>query len=447
MIVLHAPDDTEHIGAWISAAATRAGQPGVLGRGLPQADDERIRLQAVRQRPGTNTPLPPFASPSLSREQLLVHTVGSDSLELKKIGRRPLAVNGNETNVARVHAGDVVEIGSQLVLLVASRPATLPTQRHFDAHPFGEADVHGFVGEAPIAWVLRAEIAFMGPLPGHVLITGATGTGKEIVAAAFHQLSGRGGHLVARNAATFPESLVDAELFGNLKGYPNPGMSERKGLVGTADRGSLFLDEFGELAAEAQAKLLRVLDSGEYQTLGESRARHSDFRFIAATNKPEEAIRPDLLARFDMRIRTPSLVERREDVPFLVRHLLVSMTAPHPELRERVFGDRTWPVLSTSLVSRLARAPFPANVRELRSLLWQSVSKSTGDALEWPENASAPAEPAADNKEARELERVLSENGGSIERSWRALGLSSRFALMRLLRKHGITEIRRSARE
>jgi DNA-binding NtrC family response regulator len=451
LIVLYAVDDADHIGAWLSAAGTGSERPGILGRGLPQGGDERVRLRAVRQRPGMNEPLPPFSSPSLSRDQLLVRAIGTEALELTNVGRPPLALNGQEVKSARVRAGDVFEIGAQLVLLVASRPSTLRADPALVPHSFGEADAHGYVGESPAAWQLRSEIAFKGPLPGHVLITGATGTGKEIVATAFHDLSGRGGPLVARNAATFPESLVDAELFGNLKGYPNPGMPERKGLVGTADLGSLFLDEFAELAPEAQAKLLRVLDAGEYQTLGESRARRSDFRLIATTNRPEETLRPDLLARFDLRLRTPSLSERREDLPLLVRHLVSTMTEARPDLRDRAFGARGWPTLSPAFVRDLVRAPFPANVRELRALLWQSVSKATSGPLEWPTETSTsmPAEPSdpAHAGEARKLERVLEENGGSIEKSWRALGLSSRFALMRLLRKHRVTVIRRSVRD
>jgi DNA-binding NtrC family response regulator len=450
LIVLYAVDDASHIGAWLSAAGTGPERHVVLGRGLPEGGDERVRIKAVRQRPGMNEPLPPFSSPSLSREQLFVRAIGTEALELTNVGRPRLALNGQEMKSARVRAGDVFEIGAQLVLLVASRPSTLRAEPALEPHDFGEEDAHGYVGESPAAWQLRSEIAFKGPLPGHVLITGATGTGKEIIATAFHDLSGRGGPLVARNAATFPESLIDAELFGNLKGYPNPGMLERKGLVGTADLGSLFLDEFAELAPEAQAKLLRVLDSGEYQTLGESRARRSDFRLIAATNRPEAALRPDLLARFDLRLATPSLTERREDLPFLVRHLLLKMTDTRPELRQRVFCGQAWPVLSPTFVNKLVRTPFPGNVRELRALLWHSVSKSTGGALEWPAETrtSVPPEPGelAGNDEARELERVLQENGGSIEKSWRALGLSSRFALMRLLRKHRVTVTRRSAR-
>jgi len=449
-VVIHAQDDEELIGAWISCAETGPPCAGVLGRGVLQAKDAHLRLKAVRQRPHVNVSLPPFSNPSLSREQVLVRPLDRETLELKNVGRLPLFLNEEQSAIARARVGDVVRIGNQLVLLVASRPPTLQPSGHFSLHPFGDADQDGYVGESPKAWQLRSEIAFMGPLSGHVLVTGATGTGKELVATAFHRHSGRRGPLVSRNAATFPESLVDAELFGNLKGYPNPGMPERKGLVGTADHGSLFLDEFAELAPEAQAKLLRVLDSGEYQTLGESRARRSDFRLIAATNRPEAVLRDDLLARFDLRLRTPPLSERREDVPFLARHFLMDMTAEHPHLRDKVFNGRIWPRFTPLFVTNLVRSPFPTNLRGLRVLLWQAVSNSIDGVLDWPSEPDAQqlghVERSAGD-EVRELERVLEEHGGSIEKSWRALGLSSRYALMRLLRKHGVTVSRRAERE
>lgn len=446
MVVLYSVDDADHIGGFVSAAGTEAGRPRVFGRGVPQGGDEHARLRAVRQRPGRNEPLPPFKSPSLSRDQLLVRALGTEALELTNIGQRPLVHNGRVTKVAHARPGDVLEIGTQLVLFVTLRRGTLPAVGASELHPFGEADAHGYVGESPAAWSLRREMLAMGHLPGHVLITGATGTGKEIVASAFHALSGRKGPLVARNAATFPESLVDAELFGNLKGYPNPGMPERKGLVGAADRGSLFLDEFAELAPEAQAKLLRVLDSGEYQTLGEPRSLRSDFRLIAATNRPESALRPDLLARFDLKLCAPDLADRREDLPFLVFHLMRKMSEAEPLLRERFFGERSWPTMSAAFVRSLVTRAFPANVRELRALLWQAASKSTGGTLEWPSDAQPDEAASETSQQAEELARVLEENEGSIEKSWRALGLTSRFALMRLLRKHNVAVTRRTVR-
>lgn len=450
--MLYSADDAEHIGAFLSTVGAEH-KPRLLGRGPAQANDEHVRFAPVQQRPGSELTLPPFTSPSLSRSQLLVRAQGNEALELTNVGRLPLAVNGVMKESCHAQPGDVIEIGTGLALLVVLRDRAFTAEPVTASHAFGEPDRHGYVGESPSAWQLRREIAFIGPRVGHVLVSGASGTGKELVAGALHALSTRPGELVARNAATFPETLLDAELFGNLRGYPNPGMPERKGLIGAADRGSLFLDEFGDLAPEAQARLLRVLDSGEYQRLGESASRRAEFRLIAATNRPDSALRSDLVARFDFRLRLPDLAERLEDLPLLVRSLLRTMTANEPELCRRVFEDRPWPKLSTAFVRGLVRHPYSLNVRELRALLWEAVSK--GELTQWPRKSELPSRPAVEasgapqsaavpkSAEAAEIARVLDENNGSIEKAWRALGLTSRYALARLLRKHGIKVSRR----
>src|SRR5262249_66785 len=161
----------------------------------------------------------------------------------------------------------------------------------------------------PLAWALRDTVAFAARAEGHVLVRGESGSGKELCATAIHRLSTRGERaLVARNAATFPAGLVDAELFGNAKNHPNPGTAEREGegLVGEGDGGTLFLDEIGELPAALQAHLLRVLDrNGEYQRLGESRVRRADLRVVAATNRGVAELKHDFAARFTLAVEIP----------------------------------------------------------------------------------------------------------------------------------------------
>jgi transcriptional regulator with GAF, ATPase, and Fis domain len=312
---------------------------------------------------------------------------------------------------------------------------------------FGEPDPQGYVGESLAAWKLRKDVAFAASHPGHVLVLGATGTGKELVARAIHSLSKRKGRLVSRNASTIPESLADAELFGNVKGYPNPGMAERPGLVGDADRGTLFLDEFADLRTETQAHLLRMLDDGEYQRLGESTSRRSEFRLVAATNRDESAIRADLCARFDFRIRAPDLTERREDIVLLTRHLLTVMTENDPALASRFITSKGWPRMDQSFVRALARHSFVANVRELRQLLWKALSEAPRNTLSWPSGSTTSGVvPGSDSSRAAEIRRVLEMNNGSIEGSWRTLGLTSRHAMTRLLRRYGISVTRRPGR-
>jgi DNA-binding NtrC family response regulator len=321
-------------------------------------------------------------------------------------------------------------------------------------------------------WELRRTVSFVAGRPNHVLIFGATGTGKELVARAIHTHSARSKvHFVSRNAATIPASLVDAELFGNEKNYPNPGMPERLGLIGEADGGTLFLDEFTEMVSAAEAHLLRVLDQGEYQRLGEARSRRSTFRLIAATNRDPSAIKHDLLARLTLRIATPDLNQRREDVPLLVNPLFRQMATDDPDLARRFFpdGDVTRePRISVDFMRALVTHDYSANVRELQRLLLEAVRTTDGDELQAPTRApsprsmrpsepsapfgnessepSAPEEPLPAGLTAARVQASLDENNGALEPTWRALGLSSRHALRRLIQKHQI-EVRRRPKQ
>jgi two-component system nitrogen regulation response regulator GlnG/two-component system response regulator HydG len=404
-------------------------------------------LRAFRQRPGANVHLPPFEIPSVSRTQLRLRALDESRIEAENIGRCRTRVNGAETPAAILRVGDVLEVGAQVAFLCLQRPLRLAGDPG-KAHPFGEADPHGIVGESEAVWELRRAIRFAAARTGHVLVLGDSGSGKELVAAALHALSGRSGAFVSRNAATLPETLVDAELFGNAANYPNAGMRERKGLVGAAHGGTLFLDEFAELGLAEQTHLLRVLDQGEYQRLGEASVQRSSLRLVGATNRPESALREDVRARFEFTIRVPALSARLDDVPLLVRHLLRLMTAEDAALRARFFDENGEPRVAPSLIRTLVREPPRGNLRGLRNLLWSALSRTEHDSLELPSNAGAPGDPEADAPDptgAERIQQALSTHDGSLERTWRALGLSSRFALMRLMKKHGIQIRKRPA--
>jgi transcriptional regulator with AAA-type ATPase domain len=395
------------------------------------------------QRPGENLPAGAVESPALSRAQLELAIDGS-ALAVRNVGKCKLVLNGEPVDAARAKPGDLLEIGNQIAFLCVQRPLRLRASPQ-PGVVFGGADAHGIVGEAPRTWRLREELMFAAARSGHVLIQGPSGTGKELAATAIHQRSARGGPLVSRNAATFPETLIDAELFGNAKGYPNAGMPERKGLIGAADGGSLFLDEFAELPHPQQARLLRVLDAGEYQRLGESNTRHARFRLIAATNRSNEALREDVLARFAFRVQMPSLAERLEDIPLLVRHLLEGMTTGDVELRARYWDAKGHPRLGMSIVRALLRKPPQANIREVRNLLWAALQQGHGDTLEWVESPmGVESLDAAPEDTRRKLQETLDGNDGSLEKTWRALGLANRFALMRLMKKHNV-QVRKHA--
>jgi len=261
---------------------------------------------------------------------------------------------------------------------------------------------------------------------------------------------------VARNATTLPAGLIDAELFGNVKNYPNPGMAERPGLIGQAHQGTLFLDEIGDLPHELCSHLLRVIDEGgEYQRLGDATPRRAELRLLAATNRDPRSIKHDLLARLTLRIELASLEERREDVPLLCRHLLLRAARRAPDVGRHFIegwdGERGEPRIDPKLVERLVAHRFAHNVRELDSLLWLAMAGSTGDVVELTDEVSeeltvAPPPTRTTTAQAsregepgpEELKASIEHHGGNLAKAARALGLKSRYALYRLLRKHGL---------
>ncbi len=445
----------------ISVLPSVAGPTFVLGRGAESGPESPLRF--FRQGPGVLVERPALASPGLSRRQLLVRP-RENGAHVERVGRCVLEVNGTVCDEADIGPGDVIFLRHELLLLCTRRLALIPRSRALPPsvpNAFGEVDPMGLLGESPMIWRLRESIAFGAMTPNHVLVTGESGTGKEVVARAVHELGSSGlpaRPFVARNAATLPASLVDAELFGNVKNYPNAGMPERAGLIGEADGGTLFLDEIGELPQEQQAHLLRVLDAdGEYQRLGEAKIRRSRFRLIAATNRSLAALKEDFLARFNSRIDVPGLQERREDVPLLARHLLQRAAQASPQLASRFLGrsvDGTaFLRIDPDLVAHMLRRPYRTHVRELDALLWKSLAETTGDVLALPA-ALRIARPAAgattsgatdDNvvvdapePSPAEILAALEKHAWNVPLASRALALSSRFVLNRLMKKHRI---------
>jgi DNA-binding NtrC family response regulator len=422
----------------------------VLGRGPPRADDPFPRLEFGRQRPGSLVPAGPLECRRISRDQLRIRP-SKGELAVTEVGRCPLFVGGARAPTAVVRAGDTLMLEDELVLLCCARPAALPALTN-DAgaagFAFGGEDRHGIVGESPSAWALREQVAFFAARDGHVLLLGESGAGKELAARAIHDLSPRAkGPFVARNAATLPTGVIDAELFGHARNYPTAGMPERRGLLGEAQGGTLFLDEIGELPQDLQAHLLRLLDrGGEYHRLGESEARRADVRLVAATNRPEEHLKHDLLARLTLRLEVPGLSERREDVPLLVSHVLRRAAASDATIGARFFegwgGATPTPRVDPRLVELLLRHAFTHNVRELEMLLWSAMATSHEGYIALTDDVAARSRQGATPLAALTPDRiqaVLDEHDGNQERAYRALGLSSRDALYRLIKKHGLS--------
>lgn len=420
--------------------------PFTIGRASEPGPDGALPLTFQQLRPGSRVDTGPLRAGDVSRWQLRVRLFAGDALRVEQIGRGTVCVNGHAVTRAAMAPGDVVELRGRFALLYTRRPVEWPHgEQPGRPFAFGDADEHGLVGESPAAWYLRHQLAFLATRDEHTLVHGPSGAGKELVVRALHAASSRAAApLVARNAATIPESLVDAELFGNIGDYPNPGTPDRPGLLGEADGGALFLDELGELPHALQARLLRVMDGGEYQRLGEARRRRAAVRLLGATNRDPAALKPDLLARFVHRVLVPGLDERPEDVPLLARHLLRRVAAgPGPLGRFLVGGE---PQLASDLVLALVRRRFIAHARELLEVLWQAVAASPGAQLQAPPGLAAPASSPPpdpdDGPEALRREQIvaaLAAVGGVREQAWRALGLQSRHQLKRLLKKYNIT--------
>ena len=435
-------DDPARVG---EVAPVRA--PALLGRGGPRSSDPLPRLGFFRRRPGASEPRAPLDARWLSRVQLRVQP-DDGALELENVGRAELEHDGLVARTVRLQPGDACALGGRMVLLCVRLEPLADLEAR---HPFGGPDASGLVGEGATAWELRRSIAFAAPRAAHVLVRGESGTGKELVGRALHAASDRSrGPFVARNAATVPEGLFDAELFGHAANYPQAGMAAREGLVGAADGGTLFLDEFAELPPGLQPHLLRVLDDGEYQRLGESRARHVDLRLVAATNRPASDLRDDLLARFALRIRVPPLQERREDLPLLLRHVLDRILDDEPDLGGRFRGERG-PRVDARLVLAVLQRDWTTHVRELEALLWQALAASPGDTVLLP--PPSPDEDAPDweawrgtdprDLPAEVVQACLDAHNGAQTETAEALGLSSRHVLARLIKRHELT-IRRS---
>lgn len=441
--------------AWSNAEPRRIGETAVfpsgtariLGRGDSGVEgSERVRF--FRQRPQSWQAMPPLAGHAISRRQLSIRSEGG-RLHMESVGRAPLRVDGRITEQASVEPGQTLQLGSQLLLLCVERPSRMRGLRAFpesSAGQFGEPDAFGMVGESVAAWELRERTAVLAAAPGHVLVTGESGTGKEHVARMLHALSPRHARaMVSRSAATLPSSLIDAELFGNIRNYPNPSTPERPGLIGEAHRSTLFLDEIGELSAELQSHLLRVLDAGEYQRLGSATAQHSDLRLVCATNRPRDSLKHDLLARLTLRLALLGLDERREDIPLVMRALLIRAARDAPDIAGRFFADwdgtRGEPNVDIALVERLVSHAYTHHVRELEGLLWQSLAESRKNVLELTPELEGrllrPEHRPLDVAEA-DVRRALERHSGNQSRAYRDLGLKNRYALIRLMKRHGI---------
>ena len=287
-------------------------------------------------------------------------------------------------------------------------------------------------------------IARVGPSDANVLITGEHGSGKEVVAQTLHALSTRASRpMVAVNTGALAEGLFESELFGHVKGAFTDARTDRIGRFELADGGTIFLDEIGNVPVRQQAKLLRVLESGEIERLGSSRSRHVDVRVVSATNIDLQAacasgqFREDLLFRLNtVEIHVPPLRDRREDIPTLAAHFLRRYASRY---RREING------LDPSAIQAMAQYAWPGNVRELEHTLERAVLMCRGREIQSSDLGLNLHRPQSPNLEELSLEAVeallirkaLARFQGNVSQAADALGLS-RGALYRRMEKYGL---------
>jgi PAS domain S-box-containing protein len=243
-----------------------------------------------------------------------------------------------------------------------------------------EAEENRLVGQSPAFHKLLEQISMVAPTCANVLILGESGTGKELVSRAIHEKSDRRERpLVRVNCASIPKELFESEFFGHVRGAFTGAIKDRIGRFELANGGTLFLDEVGEIPIELQSKLLRVLQEGQFERLGEERTRSVNVRVIAATNRDleEEAkagrFRMDLYYRLSVfPIEVPPLRERREDIPLLARHFLK---------KSAVRAGLTGLQFSEAQMAEIENYDWPGNIRELQNVIERAVILARGGDL------------------------------------------------------------------
>ncbi len=252
------------------------------------------------------------------------------------------------------------------------------------------------IGQSRALKAILKQIEIVAPTGSTVLIFGETGTGKELLARAIHDLSPRKqGTFVKLNCAAIPTGLLESEMFGHERGAFTGAIAQRIGRFELADRGTMFLDEVGEIPLELQSKLLRVLQEREFERLGSSRTIRTDARLVAATNRDltamvdERQFRPDLYYRLNVfPITVPPLRDRRDDIPILVRYFV--------QQNARRMNKRIT-TIPTETMQALTRYHWPGNIRELQNFIERAVIVSPGPALHAPVRELKRGGPASGN--------------------------------------------------
>ena len=303
------------------------------------------------------------------------------------------------------------------------------------------------IGESPVMLALKEEIKRIGPSHGRVLILGESGTGKELVARAIHEASPRKDDaFIEVNCAAIPQELIESELFGHEKGSFTGAFARKKGKFELANNGTLFLDEIGDMALATQAKVLRIIETQEFQRVGGNSTIKVDVRLIAATNKDLSAeikknnFREDLYFRLNViPIHLRPLRERKEDIPMLIKHFLNQFA--------RQYGQRP-KKMNNSMVKTLMQYDWPGNVRELKNAIERFIITDSSGISEIRHQPSfeeckdilydfKTLKEARDNFEKAFITKKLQENNWNISRTAEKLEIE-RSNLYRKIKSLGI---------